>query len=98
MPRLIKRIFVLVHFPDDSEQMVGPFSSIEEAVDQQSSYSKGMHYDVEFSYCGELCWTVHPRPYWINCTEEFVEAWLERDPRGPRMRVPSKELQLIAAE
>ena len=95
--RTPKRIFVLVHFPDDSEQMCGPFSSIEEAVDQQSSYGKGMDRDNEYSYCGELFWTVHAG-CWFDRTEEFIEEWCRRDEIGPRLRVPSKRKQLIAAE
>jgi hypothetical protein len=92
------RIFLLTHFKDDSEEMIGPYSSIKEAVEQQSSYKSGMHYDIEFSYCGELCKTAHSNWYWLNRTEDFIAEWVKRDECGPRMRVPSQRKTLMAAE
>jgi len=56
-----------------------------------------MDRDNEYSYCGELFWTVHAG-CWFDRTEEFIEEWCRRDEIGPRLRVPSKRKQLIAAE
>lgn len=94
------RIFLLAHFANDHEEMLGPYSSIEQAVDQQSSWMRGQRTDIEFSYCGEFIFHAHhpERGYWINYTEEFIAEWMKQDSRGPRMRVPSKRKQLLAAE
>lgn len=92
------RFFLLAHFANDHEEMLGPYSSIEQAVDQQSSWVRGQRRDIEFSYCGELCKTAHSNWYWLNRTEDFIEEWTKQDERGPRMRVPSQRNQLIAAE
>lgn len=93
------RLFLLGHFQDDSEEMLGPYSSIKEAVEQQSTYKKGMHYHVEFSCCIELIKNLHGW-YSLDRTEDFIEEWKKRDECGPCMRVPSKrnELALEAAE
>ncbi len=93
------RIFLLAHFQDDSEQMLGPYSSIHEAVDQQSSWGQGLPRDVEYSCCIELFSTVHPNWCTFDRTEDFIEEWAKKDERGPKIRTPSKRnIQLIAAE
>lgn len=93
----MKRIFLLAHFPNDHEEMLGPYSSMYEAVDQQSSYGKGQRYDIEYSCCIELFRTRHA---WctFDLTEDFIEEWCKRDDRGPRMREPSKQKLMEAAE
>lgn len=92
------RFFLLAHFANDHEEMLGPYSSIEQAVDQQSSWMRGQRTDIEFSCCVELCKTAHSRWYSHDRTEDFIEEWMKQDSRGPRMRVPSKRKVLEAAE
>lgn len=93
------RIFILAHFANDHEEMLGPYSSIEQAVDQQSSWMRGQRRDIEFSCCLELFKTVHSRWCTFDRTEDFIEEWTKQDERGPRMRVPSQRNPLsIAAE
>jgi len=92
------RFTLLAHFSDDTEEMFGPYSSIEQAVDQQSSYAQGYRRDVEFSCCLEIGKTAHSRWYTFDRTEDFIEEWSKHDERGPRMRVPAIRNELIAAE